>query len=243
MQESTYQDLGQHEDTLWRSVANREMVTAFWKKFRRSPDRYRTLDVGCGAGAMVKFLEKETSSFGMDESLLALELAKARQLHKLFLGDLEHLPVKSHSFDLISAIDVIEHTQNDEQVISELFRILKKDGLLISIIPAFNFLWSQRDERLGHKKRYTVSEIKKLMRQAGFTLLKCSYINLFYFVPFAALIFWRRLFNRVARIKTDVPAFPELVNCVLLGLLRMETSLLLNIDFPIGVSTVCVVRK
>ena len=243
MLESTFQDLGKHEDTLWRSVANREMTVAFFKKYRLAQVGYRTLDVGCGAGATVKFFNSEYQAYGMDNSLVALSLSRQRGLRKIFLGDMRNFPVKSDSFDFISAIDVIEHIDHVEKTYCELFRVCKKGGLILTIIPAFNFLWSERDERLGHQKRYTVKEIKTLTQNAGFTILKCTYINLFYFLPFLLLVSWRKSFHKIPRIKTDVPVFPPLLNLVLLKLLQLETLLLKQFNFPIGVSTLCVARK
>jgi len=114
---------------------------------------------------------------------------------------------------------------------------------VITVIPAFQFLWSERDVRLGHYRRYKVNDIKTLATNAGFQVLKCSYINLFYFPLLLSIVRFKRLFSKTAMIKTDVATVPKPLNRFFTWVLDLETLLLKNMDFPLGCSTVFVGRK
>ena len=176
MLESTFQDLGKHEDTLWRSVANREMTVAFFKKYRLAQVGYRTLDVGCGAGATVKFFNSEYQAYGMDNSLVALSLSRQRGLRKIFFGDMRNFPVRSDSFDFISAIDVIEHIlQKDEDVYMRNIAVsLEMDGVLIVGTPTI-------ESQLYPSPRSKEGHVNCKDHQALRTLMERYFQNVFIF--------------------------------------------------------------
>lgn len=243
MQESTYYNLFKYEDTLWRSVANRKMIKIFWIKYRKKKLKFRILDLGCGGGGTLKFFKSYGETFGLDNTFLALKLCQRRKLQKIVQGNLILLPYKEKSFDLVSAIDVIEHIKQDWLAFKEIYRIISNKGILITIIPAFQFLWSERDIRLAHFKRYKIKEIKKLAENAGFKVLKCSYINLFYFPLLAGIVTLKRVFYKIAPIKTDVATVPDVINWILEKLLNIESFVLKSINFPFGCSTILIAQK
>lgn len=235
----------EHEDTHWRTNGIRKMVIDFWKKYRKENSIYYSLDVGCGGGAMVNALAHESVAFGLDLDLMALTMAQDRGLNRLTLSLADRLAFKSASFDLITAIDVVEHTDNPDLVFAEFNRVTKKDGVLITIIPAFNFLWSQRDVELKHRKRYRVKEIEALAKKSGFKILKCSYAHFFYFLPLLFVVRWGKLFHKIApaSMEAGVVPPPPLLNKLFLNVLKVESEFLELVDFPFGVSTIAVLQK
>ena len=65
-----------------------------------------------------------------------------------------------NQYDLVLAADVVEHIKNDKQIIKNFYDFLKKDGHILITVPAFNFLFSNKDIALKHFRRYRKSNIK-----------------------------------------------------------------------------------
>jgi len=64
------------------------------------------------------------------------------------------LPFADASFDLVCALDIIEHVEDDDGVLSELSRVVKSDGAVLISIPLHPSLWTSFDELVGHQRRY-----------------------------------------------------------------------------------------
>jgi len=64
------------------------------------------------------------------------------------------LPFADAAFDLVCALDIVEHVEDDDGVLSELSRVVKSDGALLISIPLHPTLWTSFDELVGHKRRY-----------------------------------------------------------------------------------------
>ena len=77
---------------------------------------------------------------------------------------------------MILAADVIEHIKNDKQIVKSLNKILKKNGLIVVTVPAYQFLFSKKDQALKHFRRYNLNGLKKLFN-SDFKTLKISYYN------------------------------------------------------------------
>ncbi len=106
----------------------------------------KILDAGCGEGHLLfetsKFIDSSNKLYGIDILDVALKKAKERVKDGDFsLQNLENLKIKDNLFDVIMCTEVIEHIPNYKKVISELKRVLKKDGLLIISFPNEN-LWT-----------------------------------------------------------------------------------------------------
>jgi len=244
MQEFIYHDLYANEDKLWRSVSTRNMLFEFWKKYRLAIPPlcqgrcYDIFELGPGAGATLQFFNKYGKVSGLDTSKLSQQYCLARGISNVMVSNAKTFPLKSKSFDLCLAVDVIEHIESPQQAINELYRVCRPGGLVMMVIPAFQFLWSDRDVRLDHYHRYTTKEIRILVGNAGFEVLKLSYINFFYFP-----ILWSLVKIKKGRLKTDVATVPGFLNWVLLKFLDVETSLLKRVNFPLGYSTLLVAKR
>ena len=69
-------------------------------------------------------------------------------------------PPASATIDIVTAMDVLEHTDDDLAALRELRRVCKPGGLLLATVPAYGFLWSEHDEALKHRRRYTAHELR-----------------------------------------------------------------------------------
>jgi SAM-dependent methyltransferase len=202
-----------------------------------------TLDIGCGVGSNLRALGLAGlyKTVGLDRSFYALSLAKSRLNLPLINGDLNQLPVRSKSFGLIIAMDILEHLEDDANGIRELYRVLKNEGTLILTVPAFGFLWGIQDVVTGHKRRYSRKEILVKLRQGGFTILRSSYFNFFLFFP---ILMVRRMIHLMGlRIESENEVNFPLINFLFKTIFSLEVYLLKYLSFPFGVSILCIGKK
>ena len=89
--------------------------------------------------------------------------------------------------DLIYSINVLEHIKDDEKIISLINKKLKKKGKFILFVPAFNFLYSKFDLKVGHFRRYKLNQLKDKIFKKNFSISKISYFDSIGF--FLAIIF------------------------------------------------------
>lgn len=243
-------DLFEKEATYWWNVSKRELVFSllegigFWAKTNRG----FAVDIGCGGGYMVKVLEPHCPTIGVDVSRDALLLCRSRNLSRLCQVDMTNLslPFKNNSFDLVLALDVIEHIDDDVHALTECRRILRPGGLIIVTVPAFMWLWSPWDEALGHRRRYTAASLADSINRAGLAVKKLSY-SFFFIFPIAVLVRGvKRLMRRDAlHYSSDFIPIPSVLNSGLIQAGRLEQWIVtkLNFNLPIGLSVISVATK
>ncbi len=126
----------------------------------------QVLDAGCGSGRTLDELADYGVVSGIELSPDAA--AAARQRDPRFdvrIGRLEELPWDDSTFDLVTCLDVIEHTPDDRATLASLRRVTKPGGWLIVTVPAYQALWSRHDVANHHFRRYS----RLLLRGAGMT--------------------------------------------------------------------------
>ncbi len=244
MLDEIFASYDRHDGTYWRHVALRDMLLQFFDKYRPLGNACRVLEIGPGAGETLKRFAEWFEVHGVDISLAPLRYAMRRVGKNLVQGLGQQLPYASGSFDMVMSTDVVEHVARPAGVFSEVYRVLRPGGLWMTIVPAYQLLWSERDVRLGHYKRYRIAELRGLFAGAGFEILRATYINLFYLPIFAATVFGARLLNHGhANLTFDFLEVPPLLNGFLRRLLDLETAWLKRWDSPIGSSTLCIGRR
>ena len=115
---------------------------------------------------------------GGDISPVALEFARRHfngQLDEFSIPD--KVPYEDASFDLIVALDVLEHIEDDSGALQSVFRLLKPGGVLLLSVPALMILWSQHDTDHHHFRRYHRQPLRSLLVNAGFDVVRLSYMN------------------------------------------------------------------
>lgn len=229
----------------WRAVTRRAILHMAWERYGQTARSLptRILDVGCGTGVTMLSFAKVGPVWGVDASSLAVQFCKRRGLETVFQAAAEGLPFRSDSFDLITVADVLEHIPDDQSVLSELYRVCATRGLLTVVVPAFQSLWSNRDERLQHKRRYTAADLRAKVEQAGFRVRKCTYIDTFLFLPLLMLVKLGLLSGSRPVIRMDVAPSLPLMDRFWLTIARLERILLRWLNFPLGVSALCVAQK
>jgi len=189
---------------------------------------------------------------GGDRSELALGFCRQRGLDHLVRLDALRLPIETDSLDLVMALDVVEHVADDAGCLAEAARVCRPGGRVIVHVPAFQALWTKKDELNHHYRRYRKEELRRLVESSALEIERIGYFNVALF-PVAWLL---ARFSRVrrgeptgksaARTRREalgVYRIPEFVNRLLIGLLWVERTLLWRLPWPVGMSIVCVARK
>ena len=211
------------------------------------------LDIGCGAGNMIHHLSRYGRVKGVEVDARPVAMAQARG-YDVRQGDATRgIPFPDASFDLVTALDVIEHVDEDEAILREAGRVLKPGGILAVSTPAFQWLWSYNDEINGHKHRYSSRELRERVARAGLRVRRITFGFFLVFPMSAPLILLR---NRLGA-KKDLrshhlsqdeyqvemePVSPWL-NTLLRGVGRVEAALVSRVNLPIGTSLMVVAEK
>jgi len=209
-------------------------------------DRYqpcehpRILDVGCGTGGMLGEFAGYGDSVGLDAAPEAAHFCAQRGLGMVMASGTE-LPFATCSFDVVSALDVIEHVDDDRGMLREMWRACRPGGLLLITVPAFQFLWSSHDDLNHHKRRYVLRDLASKLGDSGFRPLKLSYYNSL-LMP-AAVARKYALKARHNGTESHLERLPGPLNSVLRSLLRLERPLLAHADLPIGASIICAAAR
>src|SRR3989344_408653 len=103
----------------------------------------KLLDVGCAYGYYTKFyLNKCKRVYGIDPNEDFIRIAKEKYPKiKFKVSNAESIPYKDNYFGVVLLNDVLEHVENEEKALSEIYRILKKEGVIILTVPNKGLLW------------------------------------------------------------------------------------------------------
>jgi SAM-dependent methyltransferase len=230
------------EETYWWFVGRRSMLERLLRRFAKRGGV--ALDLGCGSGRNLQLLAPYADRvFGLDRSLTALNLASSLGAPTT-CADGQAVPLVNSSVDLVSALDVLEHIDEDQRALEEMHRVLRPGGLLFLTVPAYRFLWSEHDEALMHRRRYVASELHMKLTRAGFRVLKRTYAVFFMFFP----IFFYRLFRGLVPKNPFSPMashvlLPGPINRFFIAVLRFEAWMCGAINWPWGTSIVAVAQK
>jgi SAM-dependent methyltransferase len=241
-----YQVMFEVEDTYWWYVGMRSIFLSLLDGQYKSRTDLKILDAGCGTGAMLSHLRPYGEVVGVDLSSEALRLAKKREVEgcELVQSSLTDLPFVDEAFDLITSFDVICCIDDDELAFGEVSRVLRPGGRVILNLPAYNPLRSEHDLAVHIKRRYTRSDVALEVEKVGLTVERVAHANTLLFPLAAAVRVAKKLPDKsVSEARSDLRTLPPLVNRCLARVLFLERSLLQRIDFPFGLSVVCVARK
>ena len=243
MQSHHYPILYQVEETHWWYLGRRRIIESLVERIRTTlaNAKPRILDVGCGTGANLKMLAAYGSAEGVDISPQAVDFCRERGLDSVKLGAIEHLPYESGSFELVTALDVVEHLDDDVAGLREMRRVLRRDGRVLLFVPAFMFLWGVQDDVSNHRRRYTLPSLLQAVEAAGFAVEWASYANISFFLPVLvvrSVMRWLGL-----RAATEYGINISLLNGPFSSLFAAERFVLERGKIPFGVSAVCIARR
>jgi SAM-dependent methyltransferase len=156
----------------------------------------------------------EATALEFSES--GVELARGRGLD-VVQGDARSIPFPDDTFGLLVAYDVLEHIVEDDQVVSEIARVVRPGGKVLIAVPADMRLWSAHDDAVGHVRRYSRSGLTALFERSEFRIDEVRSWN----VLLRQVVAWRRK----SIDDNDLTALPAVVNAGLTAIIRLERHL------------------
>lgn len=150
--------------------------------------KVRILDFGAGSGTYAKLLKDHDIIVDCLEPDETLQKELKKNGFKVFT-DINKVP--ADTYDLIYALNVFEHIEDDFAEVRKLRNVLKKSGRLLIYVPAYQLLYSSMDKLVGHHRRYRTGRLKKMANQAQ---LKIN--TVLYYDPVG---FWAALTYKVIR--------------------------------------------
>ena len=202
---------------------------------------------------MIHHLSRYGSVKGVEVDARPVAMAQARGYDVRQADATGGIPFPEASFNLVTALDVIEHVDDDEAILREAHRVLRPHGTLAITTPAFQWLWSYNDVLNGHKHRYTPRELRERVERAGFRIRRITFGFFLVFPMSAPLILLRNRMGKKPELSSHhfeedayqvemEPVSPWL-NTVLRGIGRVEAAMVARMDLPIGTSLMCVAEK
>lgn len=158
----------------WFKSRNR-LIQWTLKKYFKTDGKF--LEIGCGTGFVLNGLKTEypdLDCFGSEIHISGLKLARARLTDvALYQMDARNIPFENE-YDVIGAFDVIEHIEDDQEVLLQMYKAIKPGGGIILTVPQHPFLWGPADEYAFHKRRYTRKELISKVKNAGFQIQRVT---------------------------------------------------------------------
>lgn len=217
-----------------------------WALIHHAPKAKSFLEVGCGTGFVMAAIRQANQQIAITGSELfseGLEIAAARVEAANFIqADARALPY-FEEFDVVGIFDVLEHIRDDEGVLNQIHKTLKKNGILILTVPQHPWLWSPADELACHVRRYTCDDLEQKLTAQGFDILRSTS---FVTTLLPAMVLSRAIarhnpptYSASCELKISAP-----LNQILYACLELEGAMIrMGINFPIGGSRLVVAKK
>jgi SAM-dependent methyltransferase len=236
-------------NNFWFRSRNR-IISRIFARYLTQAGRPRVLEIGCGTGFVLSALhaQRRYELVGAEQHIAGLRLARQRLPDVQFVQlDARSLPYRSE-FDAIGAFDVIEHIDEDEQVMASAHAALRPRGLFVVTVPQHAWLWSPTDDHAHHKRRYSRAELLAKMRRRGFAIRRCTS-----FVSVLLPLMWlSRIGKRKEGAGADHPAaaiddelrLPRVADTIMDGAMRIDEALIrVGVSLPAGGSLLVVGEK
>jgi SAM-dependent methyltransferase len=228
--------------SFWFRSRNRLIVSVVRRHF---PEARRMLEVGCGSGVVLAALRAALPDLrlvGCDLYPEGLAIAR-RRVPDVELLELEAtaLPFDAE-FDVVGAFDVIEHVDEDERVLAEIYRSVRPGGGAVLLVPQHPWLWSAHDRLVEHRRRYSRRGLVRKVQNAGFELdLVTSFVS--FLLP--AMVGARAVRRVLRRPYDPVPDLqPGRLNGGFERVLDVERRMIEHgVSLPVGGSLLVVARK
>ncbi len=242
MENEIFDEMYKVETQHWWFVARRKLIEAVIQKLELGKDSL-IMDAGCGNGDNLAFLSKYGAVVAMERDANAFAKAQTRGIGEVLKGDLPnniHVDVRKDN-DLIVLLDVLEHIDDDAGSLKALSGCVKENGNLVLTVPAYQFLWTIRDEQHHHKRRYTANRLKELIENNGWDVKYISYFNTFLF-PLALI---DRIKQKMFPTEqdSDLKMPPKFINAMFEKIFSFESKIINKIAFPFGLSIIVIAEK
>jgi SAM-dependent methyltransferase len=172
------------EETL-RAIAEADQFNAWMYEEVRPFAKGSILEIGSGIGNLSAFFVRD----GYDITLSDVRAQYTEQLSRSFPGrrvlemDLVHPDFSERyrehlgNYDLVFALNVVEHIRDDRLALSNMRSLLRPGGVMFVLVPAYPFLFNHFDKALEHFRRYTRRSLSEV-HPSGLAVIRTRYFNL-----------------------------------------------------------------
>ncbi len=234
---------GEKELHFWYSARKNLIFNLLGLVFKNYEKNRLIINIGCGTGTELKIIKRFGNVIALDKNKNALNKVDKLKF-KTIQADIEKYELPREHYDAICCFDCLEHLENDQKVINNIYKALKPGGCFIFSVPAFQFLFSSHDIAMEHFRRYSKKEIKFKLKKANFQVARLNYWNTLLF----PVIFVIRIFEKFLTLlkcrKHKFQSGAKYSNKLLFWILNLENSkFLFNLPKPFGLSIYGVARK
>ena len=187
----------------WWRVRERILLARIRQLAGTRAGSLRILDIGCGAGLFFDALSALGHVDGIESDAAAVSQS-GRWRDRIHLGSLESYNAVA-PFDIILILDVVEHIEAPLSFLRRVPELLAPSGHVIVTVPAFEWLWTSHDDLNHHVRRYTTSELQRLVDGAGLQTLETRYLFQSLVIPKLAV----RAKEAVLGSSAEVPRVPS----------------------------------
>ncbi len=241
MEKQAYQQYLQEADN-WLHNGRRALLGHMARAVAGGETARHILEVGAGSGKSMRVLDGLGVVDVVETEPTAIQILKnTRGIRHIYT---QGIPFALEGrYDIIVAMDVIEHIENDQQAFDWMYGQLQPGGVMILTVPAFQWMFSHHDVALNHCRRYTLTQLHALNHQKMHRLF-ASYFN-FTLFPLAVLTRLKsKNSGKKGRGEKQNSDVPGLIDRLFLFLLRAEARMIrAGIRFPWGLTAVVVYRK
>jgi SAM-dependent methyltransferase len=243
MDRAAFAHMAAAESTHWWFVGRRSVIDAMLDGIDLPQDG-AILEAGCGTGGNLTTLARRGRITAFDPHIDALAFAQSRHPDvDIRQGALPaELPYEQASFDLVAALDVLEHVEDDRSSASALVSLVRPGGWLIVTVPAHQALWGSHDRRLHHRRRYGRKQLLNLFAHCDVDLVRVTPFNVI-LAPVAIVyrvgerLLWFDLGNQERFL-------PKRINATLGALFRLESTWVRKRKpIPFGLSYAAIYRR
>jgi len=234
MERVIYDRMAELDELHWWYRARRRVLQALIERVVTPPPEARILEVGCGTGHNLPMLARFGKVDAIEVDAEARAFAEKRTGRAISSAPLPtlHGIARGH-YDLVAALDVVEHIDDDRAAIAALAACLKPGGKLLLTVPAHQWMWSAHDVLNHHKRRYLKRGLARLIESSPLKLQAIGYFNSFLF-PLAV---GARLASKLTgRGGDDDSLPPRPVNYLFERVFAAERRLIGTVPLPPGLS-------
>lgn len=241
-----FSELARVEARSWWFRARNDLIAGAMTQAFRDSRSY--LEIGCGTGFVLARIREEFPTAELTGSELftaGLAVAAARVPSARFIQiDARRIPFRDE-VDVIGAFDILEHIDEDEDVLGSVAGALRPGGGFVATVPQHPALWSRQDVHAYHVRRYTARELRRKVEAAGLEVVRLtSFVSLL--LPMLVLSRLRHRaggdeapFDPIADLRQ-----PRLVDATLERVMDVERWLIRHgLRFPAGGSLLLVARR
>jgi SAM-dependent methyltransferase len=239
-----YERMHAVEDRMWwyrglRTLAAGELARALVRSAADGP----VLDAGCGTGGMLARLGPVVAgrpTFGFEFDALAATLAATKSGRPVAAGSVNEMPLGDGTLGGYLSLDVLCHGGVEpERALAEAHRCLRPGAIALFNLPAYGWLLSSHDRRVHNVRRFSRGQVRALLADRGFRVLKSSYWNTLLF----PLMLLHRLTGRDDA-ASDVRDFPRWLDALFSAALAVERAVIsAGLRLPFGGSLLVVARR